>query len=209
MMNKRRRPGRPRGESGARERILAIARRRFLADGYESVSLRSIAADAGVDVALVSYHFGSKSGLFAATMQLVVNPPDVLREVLPGDPMRLPERLIPAMLATWDDPRRGTPLRTLVRSVGRDPDVTRLLRELVGRELIGRIAEHLSGADATARAGIVASQVAGLIFMRYVLEVEPLASMPPARVVDLMAPAMRAAMFPPARRATPRRPSER
>lgn len=194
MMNKRRGRGRPRGETGAREEILETARGRFLTDGYERVTLRSIAADAGVDVALISYHFGSKRGLFAATMQLAANPPDVLRAALPGELGRLPERLLPAMLSIWDDAELGTPLHALYRSAGHDPDMTRLLREMIGRELIGQIAEHLSGDDASARAGVVASQVAGMIFMRYVLEVEPLVSMPAEEVVTLMAPAMRAAL---------------
>ena len=67
--------GRPRGDTGSRAAILAVARRRFLAEGYDRVTLRSVADEAGVDVALVSYHFGSKKGLFGASLELPANPP--------------------------------------------------------------------------------------------------------------------------------------
>src|SRR3712207_3854444 len=55
-----------RGKSAAatREKLLASARRRFMEESYETVSLREIAGDAGVDVALVGRYFGSKEELF-------------------------------------------------------------------------------------------------------------------------------------------------
>jgi AcrR family transcriptional regulator len=59
-MNKSRGRGRPKGTTSTRADILEVARRRFLAEGCDGVALRSIAKDAGVDVALISYHFGSK-----------------------------------------------------------------------------------------------------------------------------------------------------
>ena len=69
MLNKSER-GRRAGSPDTRAHVLDVARRRFLAEGYQSVSLRSIAAEAGVDVALISYFYGSKRGLFAAVLAL-------------------------------------------------------------------------------------------------------------------------------------------
>jgi AcrR family transcriptional regulator len=194
LMNKSRGRGRPRGTTHTREQILQSARQMFLASGYRRVSMRAIATAAGVDVALISYYFGSKRGLFAAVMQLAVSPPEVLRYSLRGDPSRLPERIIADVIATWDDPERGAPLAALYHSAGSDPAASRLLRELIEREVVAVIAEHLGGADASARAGIVASQIAGLIFMRYVLRAEPLATMPTDQLVSYAAPAVRAAL---------------
>lgn len=198
-MNKTRGRGRPAGPSHTREQILDVARRRFLAEGYQRVTLRSIAAEAGVDVALISYFFGSKSGLFGATMSLSVNPARAVASALPGDLNALPERLLTVLVTTWDDPDRGPALRAMAEAGARDPDVRRLLRELVYGEIIARLAERLGGADATARAGMAAAQIVGIIFGRYVLRLEPLASMPAEEVVRRSASAMRAALAGPRR----------
>src|ERR1700712_1778065 len=125
-MNKRGR-GRPVGESRTREDILAVAGRRFLADGYRSVSMRSIAAEAHVDPALISYFFGSKSGLFGATMQLSVNPVEVVGRVGQGARATLPERLLTGLVTTWDDPVSGAGLRSMVEAAITEPEVRRVL----------------------------------------------------------------------------------
>ncbi|MEU4820967.1 TetR family transcriptional regulator [Actinomadura sp. NPDC023710] len=192
--------GRRRGSPDTRETILAVARRRFLADGYGPVTMRSVAAEAGVDAALISYFFGSKKGLFGAVLGLVANPPEVLAGALPGDPAELPERVLRALVATWDDPERGAPLLLMVRAAVQDPDLTRLVRDLLEREVVGRIADHLGGPDATARAGAFGAQLAGLIFVRYILAMEPVASMPPDELIRYLAPGLRAAVHSPSRR---------
>jgi AcrR family transcriptional regulator len=194
VMNKSRGRGRPRGRTRTRADILDVARRRFLTDGYDRVTVRSIAAEAGVDPALISYHFGSKKGLFGAAMQLSANPPELLASALPGPLNTLPERLVHTVLDAWDDPERGASLRALAQAAIREPDVARLFREMAEREMVGRIAERLGGADASRRAAVAASQMAGLIFVRYVLRVEPLASMPADELAARVAPAMRAAL---------------
>ena len=80
-------PGRGRraGDSGTRETILAAARRRFAAHGYDAATIRSIAADAAVDPALVHHFFGSKEQLFVAAMRLPFAPGEMITAALaPG-----------------------------------------------------------------------------------------------------------------------------
>jgi AcrR family transcriptional regulator len=197
-MNSRGR-GRPPGPTRTREQILEVARRRFLAEGYQRVTLRSIAGEAGVDAALISYFFGSKRGLFGAAMSLAVNPADVIDRLLQADLNTLPERLIRTVVTVWDDPELGAPLRTLIDAAVREPEVTRLVREMFEREMVTRIAGRLRGPDAAHRAGVVGSQIAGLIFARYVLAMEPLASMSVDELTARLAPALRATMRGPAR----------
>lgn len=186
--------GRPAGPSTTREDILRVARRRFLDDGYQRVTLRSIATEAGVDVALVSHYFGSKSGLFGATMRLAANPAAKLDEAIRGDFATMPTRLLRTLVTTWDDPVIGAGLRAMAEAATREPEVNRGLREMVEREIVGRLAERIGGPDASARAGIVATHAMGIIFGRYVLRVEPLASMPADELVARAAPALQLAM---------------
>ena len=70
----RRRPGRPAGSSNTRERILASARDLFARNGIRNTSIRAVAAAAGVDSALVHHYFGTKEQLFAAAIDIPVDP---------------------------------------------------------------------------------------------------------------------------------------
>lgn len=200
-MNKTARGRRPGGGSDSRQAVLDAAHRLFLAEGYQSVTMRSIAAEAGVDVALVSYYFGSKQALFGAAMRLAANPAEVIGEVLRGGRADLAQRLLRALVTTWDDPARGGPLRTLVGAAGQEPGVARLLREMFERELIGPLAETVGGRDAQARAAFVAAQLSGLVFSRYVLEIEPVAAADADDVVRLLGPALEQILEPSARNA--------
>jgi AcrR family transcriptional regulator len=182
--------GRRPGRSDSREVVLAAARRRFLADGYQAVTMRSIAADAGVDAALVSYFFGSKQALFGAAMQLEANPAELIDAALEGDVAGLPERLLRALLGVWDDPVRGAPLRALISGIGQEPAIARMMRELLEREMVAKIAQRIGGADAQLRAGLVATQLGGVVFTRYLLKLEPVASATADELVELLAPAL-------------------
>ncbi|MFI1510461.1 TetR family transcriptional regulator [Streptomyces sp. NPDC020597] len=193
-MNKSR--GRPRGGSDAKERILAAAKTAFLRHGYHATTMRAVASAAGVDPALISYHFGSKQGLFGGAMALGISPGQVMARVLEGDPGQMPEQIVRAVLAVWDDPEFGGPLTLLVTQAQRDPALMRAFREYVERELTARLAERIGGADAAERAGAVLTTTLGLIFSRYVLRLNPMAAMDSERVVGLLAPGLGALLRP-------------
>lgn len=55
-------------DGGTRAAILDAARDRLLTDGYASLSTRKVAAEAGVPLSQLHYHFGSKSGLILALL---------------------------------------------------------------------------------------------------------------------------------------------
>ena len=196
-MNNRRR-GRRSGTPDTRAEILAVARRRLVADGYHGVTMRAIAAEAGVDAALISYYFGSKKGLFGAALALTANPPVALRAAIAGDPTTLPERVIRTLIASWDDPGRGEPLRLFVAAAAQEPDVARLLREVLETEMLHLLADSFGGGDATARAAAFGAQLAGLIVVRYWLAIDPIASMSVDELVRFASPGLHAAMRGPA-----------
>lgn len=57
-----------------KQRLLDVAERLFAADGYHSTSLRKITAEAKVNLAAVSYHFGSKEALLEAIFERRLQP---------------------------------------------------------------------------------------------------------------------------------------
>jgi AcrR family transcriptional regulator len=182
--------GRRPGQSDAREQIRVAARARFLAEGYQGVTMRSVASDAGVDVALVSYYFGSKQGLFGAAMAMTANPAHLIATALAGDIDTLPERALRVVLTVWDDPETGGQLRAMAAAATADPAVRKAVGEFVSRELIGGLEQHLTGPDARGRAAAFSAQISGVIFSRYLLGVEPLASMSIDEVVGRLAPSL-------------------
>lgn len=57
--------------------ILAAARERFAADGYDKATIRAIAADARIDPAMVMRYFGTKEKLFAAAAEFDLELPEL------------------------------------------------------------------------------------------------------------------------------------
>lgn len=196
MMNKATgRRGRRPGAPDTRHDVLEVARQRFLAEGYQAVTLRSVAADAGVDVALISYFFGSKKGLFGAAMALTANPAEAFALALDGDMQGLPERVLRILLSTWDTPASGAPLKAMLGSALNDEAVGLLVRQALQRELVDKLADRLGGIDARRRAIAFTVQLAGVVFSRYVLRLEPIASMPADELVRTLTPTLRAALL--------------
>jgi AcrR family transcriptional regulator len=180
-------PRGPRADGNAQAEILAAARRQFAAHGYGGATLRAIAADAGVDVALISYYHGSKSDLFLESLKLPVNPADVLRALLAGPTDDLAQRLLSQLLVVWDAPATGGPLIDVLRSATSQAE---LLREFIESQLLAALATAIDVPDAHLRAAAAVSQIFGLIFTRYVLRIEPLASASHADIVELIGPSL-------------------
>jgi AcrR family transcriptional regulator len=183
--------GRRPGPSKTRDAILAAARERFSEQGYDRVRMRDVAAEAGVDVALVNYHFGSKDGLFAAALEMPTPMAALMADVLEqGEIDDFAERFLRRVLEVWDDPQTGGALVALVRSAMSHPPAAEQLRAFVQAELLARVAGRLQGPDADARAALFGSQLIGLLLYRHVLHVEPVASMARGELVRRAAPAL-------------------
>ncbi|MBB3042771.1 TetR family transcriptional regulator [Nocardioides soli] len=178
-----RRPGAP----DTRAAILGAARARFAEHGYARTSVRSIAADAGVDAALVHHYFGTKHDLFVAALELPIDPTGVIVPAVAGGIDGAAERLLTAFLGVWDDPELQPSLLGVVRGI-LEPEGSALIREGFLPAIILPIADALGLDQPERRMPFVASQIFGLIVGRYVLELEPLASLPAEDVVAAVAP---------------------
>ncbi|ETB09090.1 TetR family transcriptional regulator, partial [Mycobacterium avium subsp. silvaticum ATCC 49884] len=182
------RRGRPAGSSGSRERILASARELFARNGIRNTSIRAVAAAAGVDSALVHHYFGTKEKLFAAAVQIPIDPMQVigpLREV-PVDDLgyALPSMLLPL----WDSEVGAAFIATL-RSIlaGEEISLFRtFIQDVIGVEVGPRV-DNPAGSGVI-RIQFVASQLVGVVMARYILELEPFASLPPEQIAATIAP---------------------
>jgi AcrR family transcriptional regulator len=184
-----RRTGRRPGNPDTREAILAAARTAFAERGYDGASIRAIAADAGVDPALVHHYFGNKDQLFLATLQVPFDPREILPQVVAGGKDQIGERLVSAFLTAWDS-HAGKAGAALLRSAMSSEWTARLLREFLVTQILRRVTKliDLDPAEAPLRMTLVASQMAGLAMVRYILRVEPLASAPPEVLVAAIGP---------------------
>ncbi|MFQ6144490.1 TetR family transcriptional regulator [Streptomyces seoulensis] len=195
------RRGRRRGRPDTRRVILDVARRRFLQDGYRAVTMRSIAAEADVDVALLSYYFGSKKGLFGAALALSANPAELLARLLAEDHAldTFPEQVLRQVLAAWEGPQSGAALIGMFRNAIGDDALGALVREALEGEIVERLADLVGGRDARRHAAAFTTVMAGLITARYVLRLEPVGSMSRQDVIRLFAPQLRLALGMPVR----------
>lgn len=182
----RRGPGRRPGPTETREKILAAAREMFAEKGYDGVSLRAIARAAGVDPALVHHFFGSKDGVFVEAMRFPVDPSVLLPRIMAAPRDRLGEAVVRAFLAVWGDADRRAPLLAMLRSAMTNERAAALLREFVTVALTERARQSLDVPHAQIQAA--AGQMIGLMILRYVLRVEPMASVPEEELVAMVSP---------------------
>lgn len=179
--------GRRPGNSGSRGQILRVARQQFAAAGFERTTIRGIAREARVDPALVHHFFGTKDALFAATMELPVDPATAIPQLLVDGIEGLGERVLRFYLELWESDTADAML-TVLRSAVSQERAAELLRGFLGREVIGRIARELNQDAPELRATLVGSQLVGVAMVRYIIRVEPLCSAPVEQVVSAMAP---------------------
>lgn len=189
--------GRPPGRSDTRERLLAAGRRLFLTEGYDRTTLRAVAAEAGVDPAMVNYWFGGKEGLLRAVLEVAITPGQVVDAVRAREPEDLATALLTAAVGLWDRPEVAETFRAMILAATPGGAAERVVREYLGHALAPRLEELIGGRDAAARTAAVAACMAGLLMTRYVLRIDPIASMTGPEAVRALAPSLRAALSPP------------
>src|SRR3954468_6841352 len=183
-----RRTGRRPGPNRTRAAILTAARAAFAARGYDAVSIRAVARDAGVDPALVHRFYGSKEELFVAAMELPVSPGRLVPALLADGVDDLGERLIRTLLELFDRPAAFAPFLALIRGAVSNEHAAALLREFITREVLGRLAAAASPDRPALRARLAGSPGGGAGVARYVVGVPPLATIDRETVVACVGP---------------------
>jgi AcrR family transcriptional regulator len=152
--------------------------------------VRAIAREAGVDPALVLHYFGTKENVFLSAIQLPFEPDAVLPGLFAGDRAELGERVARFVVTMLEDEAARSRALAIIRAAASEPAAAELLRDLVERRIRDPIAQALGTSDAQLRASLLGSQVVGLAVARYVVGVEPLASLPRERVIAAIAPTL-------------------
>jgi AcrR family transcriptional regulator len=184
----RKRPGRPPGSSDTRERILESARELFARNGFDKTSIRAVAAGAGVDGALVHHHYGTKQQLFAAAIAIPIDPMQVIGP-LRQTPVDQIGSVLPSILLPLWDSELGKGFIATLRSLlaGADVSLVRsFLQEIITVEIGSRV-DNPPGSGAI-RVQFVASQLVGVVMVRYILELQPFAGLEPQIIAETIAP---------------------
>ena len=186
------RTGRRPGGEDTRGRILAAARAEFGAKGFHQATIRGIAAEAGVDPALVHHYFGNKEDLFGLSIDLPLRPSDVIDATL-GDGIESAGRNITTLFFTiWENPQSRDPLLALLRGAITTEQGAEVLREFFGTAMLGKVAPLIGGADAELRVSLAISQLIGVAVLRYVAGFPTLRSVPVETLVESLAPRIQA-----------------
>lgn len=186
----RKRPGRPPGPSDTRDRILSSARELFARNGIDNTSIRAIAADAGVDPALVHHYFGTKTELFAAAIHIPLDPMTIigpLREV----PIEKIGYVLPTLLLPiWDSDIGKGFIATLRSMLGGSVADVSMVRSFLQEVIAAEVGSRVDNPPGTGRVRVqfVASQLVGIVMARYILELEPFKSLPVQQVADIVGP---------------------
>lgn len=181
------RRGRRRSGADTKAALLAAAREVFTEQGYDAATVRAIAAQAGVDPAMVNHWFGGKAGLFSAAVHIPVNPEEVVPLLLAGDREQLAERLLRRFLTVWDNAEGGQ-FAALVRSIATNENAVTMLREFIQNVMFENLIKALDVDQPDLRGALCGSQIVGLGMARYVVRLEPLASADHDTVVAAVGP---------------------
>lgn len=180
-----RRPGAP----DTRAEILEAARSVFAENGYNRATIRAIAAEAGVDPAMIHHFFGTKEELFVATVDLPTSFLGNVRERLAAGSDDLGERLATFFFSVWEDETtRGSMLGILRAAIGGEDRAADTFREFLTTALIDQIAPQIDGDNPRLRALLMASHLVGIAMTRYVVGLEPIASADVDAIIALVAP---------------------
>lgn len=174
--------------------ILQAAKEQFAETGFERTTIRSVAAAASVDPALVMQHFGSKEALFAAAAKWSSDH----ESVLTAGRDELPAAALADLLGKFEDGEQREAAIALMRSCLTHPEANRIVRDEVMCDRQAHIARVIDADDAELRAALVGACMMGVALARYVIEIPDLAAASAEDVARVMEPVLRQLVDPPA-----------
>ena len=162
-----------------RSTILSAAREIFAREGYERTTIRDIASAAAIDPAMVIRYFHSKEELFGRIADFDLRLPDPAGLA----PERIGEALVAHFLDIWEGEQAIPGLVVMIRSAASNEFAAAKVQEIFAGQVLPMLTSIGDPADARDRAGLVASQLIGLAFGRYVVRLGPVVALTRERIV--------------------------
>jgi AcrR family transcriptional regulator len=159
--------------------ILAAAQKLFAGRGYELTTVREIAAMAEIDPALVIRYFGNKEELFARAAVFNLKLPDLST----ADRSKVGEALVRHFLSLWEGENANGGLTVLLRSAASNKFAANKLQEIFAKQVLPAILKIGGQMGAAERAGLIASQLLGLAFCRYVVKFAPVVGLSHEQII--------------------------
>jgi len=182
------RTGRRPGGVDTRGSILSAARSEFGNKGYHQATIRSIAAEAGVDPALVHHYFGTKEDLFATSIDLPLRPTELADTVFADGVESAGMRITTVFFTVWENQETRSPLLAMLRGAFGTEQGAEILREFFGTAMLGRVAPRIGGDDAELRVSLALSHLIGVAVLRYVIGFPSLRDVPVDQLIAAIAP---------------------
>ncbi|MFT8639961.1 TetR/AcrR family transcriptional regulator [Bifidobacterium sp.] len=198
--DRRTRRGRPLGHSSddAEREILQAARIEFGRRGYDDATIRAIAKSAHCDPKLVHYYFGSKEKLFSQVIVDIYRQQDlggILQQSAERTTLDVTTEFAREYLRTVEMPGIQEAYIALIRGIGSNEHVRTIFLQFLHEQIMALTGDTLRLDNAKLRTTLFGSQLLGLANMRYVLKLEPLASMPVEQLAELIAPTLEHYLF--------------
>jgi len=163
-------PAPRRKSDDTRARIIEAARQHFAQFGFERTTIRGVAAQASIDPSMVMRYFGNKEGLFAEAAAFDLGMPD-----LSGVPQsEMGRRLLAHFLQRWDGKTGDDLLPVLIRTSASNKAAAEQMRLILQTQVAPALQSFVAEGEVSVRASLVASQILGLAFCRYVLDLDEL-----------------------------------
>lgn len=168
-------------QRSSRERILRAAQDRFASGGFAATTIRAVAADAKIDPAMVMRYFRNKRGLFAAATEVDLD----LASLSAVPRADLGRALATRFLDIWESDSSGPGLRVLLATAASGEGRARII-EVFSDQLRPTLDDGTT--DGPVRTAMIASQLLGFAFTRYLLELPPVAALSREDAADRLAP---------------------
>ena len=176
------------GTDDVRDAVLDAARAAFHARGYVRTSMKGVAAAAGVAPEVVNRYWNSKESLFAAAMQLPFDPASAMPQLVAPGLDGMGERLTRATLDLLADEQSRNDFIALFQAGASATKAARGMQDFIERSMVDRLVRTLGVPDARLRVNLIMSYLIGIGTTRYIVRIEPIASMPEDDLVKLVAP---------------------